>query len=144
MAYSDFEKFMKALPIVKAKIISVKLVNYIFIDNNDSKMYYIGEDITLRCTLDRKEKNNILFTKILELVEQFYNKLTEQEKQIIELTYKKELKSMRTNSGVKKILPNIKCYITKNNIIKYKSILNKNLYILILKNKNVRDKFLLL
>lgn len=113
LEYSDFEKFMRALTVVKAKIISKLLVNYIFINENDSEMYSINDNFTLTL-VTKKDQDNYVLTKILELVSNSYDKLTEQERKIIELTYKKQFTNMTTNSGMKTILPQVYCYIRMN------------------------------
>ena len=57
LEYSDFEKFMRALTVVKAKIISKLLVNYIFINENDSEMYSINDNFTLTL-VSKKDQDN--------------------------------------------------------------------------------------
>lgn len=113
LEYSDFEKYMRSLTVGKAKIISKLLVNYIFINENDSEMYSINDNFTLT-VVSNKEQDNYVLTKILELVSDSYDKLTEQERKIIELTYKKQFTNMTTNSGMKTILPQVYCYIRMN------------------------------
>lgn len=113
LEYSDFEKYMRSQTVVKAKIISKLLVNYIFINKNDSEMYSINDNLTLT-VVSNKEQDNYVLTKILELVSDSYDKLTEQERKIIELTYKKQFTNMTTNSGMKTILPQVYCYIRMN------------------------------
>jgi len=113
LEYSDFEQYMRSLTVGKAKIISKLLVNYIFINENDSEMYSINDNFTLT-VVSSKEQDNYVLTKILELVTDSYDKLTEQERKIIELTYKKQFTNMTTNSGMKTILPQVYCYIRMN------------------------------
>lgn len=109
LKYTDFEKFMKSMTVVKARMISDILIDYIFI-NADSEMYSINKNLTLT-RITRADQDNFVLTKILELVSMSFDKLTEQEKQLIFLTYKKEFASMTTNGGMKTILPQVYCYI---------------------------------
>jgi len=109
LTYSDFEKFLKSMTVVKARMISNILINYIFI-NKDSEMYSINDNLTLTRVL-KPEQDNYVLTKILELVNTSFYKLSEQERQLIFLTYPKEYANMNTNGGMKKILPQVYCYI---------------------------------
>ena len=109
LKYADFEKFLKSMTVVQARIISDILIDYIFI-NADSEMYSINKNLTLT-RVSKPEQDNYVLTKILELVSMSFDKLSEQEKQLIWLTFPKEFGSMNTNGGMKRILPQVYCYI---------------------------------
>lgn len=110
--YSVFEQFMISPPIVRAKLISDILVDYIFVNETDSEMYSINENLTLS-HIEKSERENTVLQRILELVNISYIKLSEQERKLITLTYKKEYTSMTTINGMKTILQLVYRYIRR-------------------------------
>lgn len=111
LKYADFENYLNPVTMVvqKAKIISDILIDYIFI-NTDKEMYAINDNLTLTL-ITKGDHDNYVLTKILELVQKSFIKLTSQEQQLISMIRSKEFKAMTTNGGMKMILPQVYCYI---------------------------------
>jgi hypothetical protein len=73
-------------------------------------MYAINDNLTLTL-ITKGDHDNYVLTKILELVQKSFIKLTSQEQQLISMIRSKEFKAMTTNGGMKTILPQVYCYI---------------------------------
>ena len=100
-------------PNQKADAVSRHLQKYCFIQN--SILYVLHSNITY--TKTSSEIKNVLLKNITTFIEKSFLNLTESDRELFELKYKKEYPAIFTNSNVEKYYPQLICNLENSNII---------------------------
>ena len=99
-------------PNEKASIISKKLTNYLLLNNGDfyrfdnDKVLYIKED----------NDDNYIITFITLFIDKSFDNLSDKDKEILQLKYKKTYDIIFRNSDINKYLPQLITYLTNNKV----------------------------
>jgi hypothetical protein len=131
LSFNEIDKLYKGMPNDNAKtILPILILNHLI--HNDS-LYILNNETISYDRYDKAIKiKETLLTTISEIIENSYNKLTEENKQILEHKYKTTFKSIFQPKNIENYLPALTKRITNNNInfdLTLKEIHFKNGYI---------------
>ena len=99
-------------PIEKAIIISKKMSNYLLINNGDFYRYDTEKVLFIKEDYDE----NYIMSLITLFIDKSYMNLTDRDKEILQLKYKKTYDNIFKNSDVNKYLPQLTTYLTNNKV----------------------------
>lgn len=111
LSFEDVEKLIVSCrPNEKTKIVSSKLLNYLLMYNGKYYSYDVDN------VLYNEENNdaNYVISIITLFIDKSYENLKQQEKEILNLKYKKSIDKIFSNSDVNKYMPQLQTYLTNN------------------------------
>jgi hypothetical protein len=113
LSFDDIELLIiSCMPNEKAKLISSKLLNYLLINNG---MFYRFDDQSILYIKENND-NDYIITLITLFIEQSFKHLSNEQKELLQLKFKKSYDKIFTNSDVNKYLPQLLSYLTNNKI----------------------------
>jgi len=111
LSFDDMEKLIVSCrPNEKAKIVSNKLLNYLLMYNGK----YFSYDVDNVLYNEENNDTNYVISVITLFIETSYISLSNEQKEILQLKYKKSIDKIFTNSDVNKYYPQLATYLTNN------------------------------